>query len=32
MATQEKPFRECTLHYMQGDEPPDDAWVMDWNM
>jgi len=18
--------------YMQGDEPPDDAWVMDWNM
>jgi hypothetical protein len=18
--------------YMQGDEPPDDAWVLDWNM
>jgi hypothetical protein len=18
--------------YLQGDEPPDDAWVMDWNM
>jgi len=18
--------------YSQGDEPPDDAWVMDWNM
>ena len=18
--------------YMQGDEPPDDSWVLDWNM